>query len=63
MESQLRILSDIKSKFKDIPIIEVENKVDITRLDTERIKISSLEGEGLEDLKEMIIVNIREIET
>jgi len=54
MDSQLRILSDIKSSFSDIPIIEVENKMDIVKLDSERIKICALGGEGLERLREVI---------
>lgn len=58
MDSQLRILSDIKSSFSDIPIIEVENKMDIVKLDSERIKICALGGEGLEKLRDVIETNL-----
>jgi len=58
IDIQLRILSDIRSKFPDITIIEVENKIDIVNLDTQRIKISALKGEGIEGLKEVIIANL-----
>jgi nucleolar GTP-binding protein len=58
MDIQLRILSDIRSKFPNIKIIEVENKIDIVNLDTQRIKISALKGEGIEGLKEVIIANL-----
>lgn len=55
LDSQLRILSDIKSRFPDITIIEVENKVDIMSLETDRIKISALNGLGMERLREEIV--------
>ncbi len=58
LDSQLRILSDIKSSFSDIPIIEVENKMDIVKLDSERIKICALGGEGLEKLRDVIETNL-----
>jgi nucleolar GTP-binding protein len=57
IDSQLRILSDIRSRFPDITIIEVENKVDIMSLETDRIKISALKGDGMESLREEIIAN------
>ncbi|MEE9152044.1 MAG: GTPase [Thermoplasmata archaeon] len=58
MDSQLRILSDIRSRFSDIPMIEVENKMDMMRLDSPRLKISALGGEGLKKLKEVILANL-----
>jgi nucleolar GTP-binding protein len=59
MGSQLRILSDIRSRFPDITIIEVENKVDIMSLETDRIKISALNGLGMESLREAIVANFK----
>jgi nucleolar GTP-binding protein len=56
MDSQLRILSDIKARFPEVPIIEVENKVDILRYDSTRLKISALESEGVEALMEILFV-------
>lgn len=58
IDLQLHILSDIRSRFADIPLIEVENKVDIMRSDTQRIKISALDGEGVERLREVIITSV-----
>jgi len=60
MDMQLRILSDINSQFSGIPIIEVENKVDILRLESTRLKISAIEKKGIEDLKEAILANFHE---
>lgn len=58
IDSQLALLADIKSRFADIPIIEVENKVDIQRSDAARIKISALEGEGIEELRNVLVAGI-----
>ena len=58
IDSQLRILSDIRSRFSDIPMIEVENKMDMVRLDSPRLKISALGGGGLKKLKEVILANL-----
>jgi len=55
MEAQLAILSDVKSNFPDIPVLEVENKVDLLRHPSDRIKISALEGEGVSGLKELLV--------
>ena len=59
VDSQLRILSDIKSRFSQIPIIEVENKSDIVELDTPRQKISALQGEGVSELRDAILSNLK----
>ncbi|UCG68215.1 MAG: 50S ribosome-binding GTPase [Thermoplasmata archaeon] len=56
IDSQLSILSDIKSRFPEIPIIEVENKVDLVRLDSPRLKTSALNGEGIEKLREVVVL-------
>lgn len=58
IDSQLRILSDIRSQFSDIPIIEVENKADILKVETPRLKISALEGEGIEELRRVVVSNL-----
>lgn len=60
MDLQLRILSDINSQFSGLPIIEVENKVDIIRSESNRLKISAIEETGIKDLKEAIIAIFRE---
>jgi nucleolar GTP-binding protein len=59
-EAQLAILSDIKSNFPDIPVLEVENKMDLANVPSKRLKISALEGEGVERLREVIVEKVRE---
>ncbi|UCE36311.1 MAG: 50S ribosome-binding GTPase [Thermoplasmata archaeon] len=59
MDSQLRILSDIKTRFREISVIEVENKVDIVKLDTSRFKISALRGDGVMELKDIVVSNLK----
>ncbi len=53
--AQLAILSDIKSNFPDIPVLEVENKMDLVQIPSKRLKISALEGLGVAELKEMLV--------
>ena len=57
-EAQLAILSDIKSNFPDIPVLEVENKMDIAKTTSQRLKISALEGEGVAELKERLVATV-----
>lgn len=54
IDVQLNLLSKIREMF-EIPIVEVENKIDISRTESNRIKISALNGEGIEELREKII--------
>ena len=61
MESQLAILSEIKSRFSNIPILEVENKGDLVRLDTNRQKISALEGGGVLELEDILVSRLKDI--
>ncbi|MFW6048414.1 MAG: NOG1 family protein [Candidatus Natronoplasma sp.] len=54
IEEQESLAKEIKQTFPDIPIIEVENKIDLVKRDNERLKISSFEETNLEKLKELI---------
>jgi len=45
----------VKKEFKSIPIIEVENKVDLERSKSGRVKISASTGKGVSDLVDSII--------
>jgi nucleolar GTP-binding protein len=53
LDSQFSILSGIREAFPGIEILEVENKSDIMRTDSENMKISALSGEGVEDLRNL----------
>ncbi len=54
MEQQEKLLKEIKTEFDDIKLIEVENKSDLEKTSSERLKISALEGENLEELTQDI---------
>ena len=57
LEVQLNLLAKIKEMF-DIPIIEVENKIDLKKIDSKRIKISAKNGEGIEEFKKRILTGL-----
>lgn len=50
MEKQTRLLGNIRSNFRDVPIITVESKTDVMRTDGEAMRISTVTGEGMVDL-------------
>ena len=54
MEKQEHLLAEVRTLFQSRMIIEVENKVDEKRIESPRIKISALTGEGVEALVEQI---------
>jgi nucleolar GTP-binding protein len=58
LNSQLEILSDIKSMFSNIEIIVVENKSDIQKTNSENLKISALKGEGIDEFLETVVAKI-----
>ncbi len=53
-ESYQRALLDRIKSLTQAPIIEVESKADMVKTPSSRLKVSSLTGEGLEKLKEVI---------
>lgn len=55
LESQNSLLSQIKKTFKASKIIEVENKIDIFKSDSENIKVSCETKEGIDYLKEFVV--------
>jgi len=54
LEKQENLLEEIRRDF-NVPIIEVENKADLLRTDSPRLKISAKTGEGVEELVEKVI--------
>ncbi len=54
MEEQLKLLGEIKKDFH-IPMLEVENKVDLVKKDSSRLKISAKTGAGVRDVVETIL--------
>lgn len=62
MEDQLALLDSVKKGFEGLPIIEVENKVDMVKTHSDRLKISALTGEGVQDLISRVIPMLRATE-
>jgi nucleolar GTP-binding protein len=62
MEKQERLLTSVRENFPGIPIIEVENKVDVLRSDSERLKMSAINGEGVEVLLDQIKLHFKDME-
>ena len=54
LQDQLRLLESVKKDF-DVPIIEVENKLDLKKTGSERIKVSALTWEGIEALRAEVL--------
>ncbi len=54
LEPQLKLLEDIEDAFP-VPVMAVENKCDLLKTESERLKISAKSGEGVEKLKNGII--------
>ena len=59
MEIQERLLTEVRAAFPEIPILEVENKTDVSVSTTARQKVSALSGEGCEDVIETALAVIR----
>lgn len=58
IERQERLLETIKENFSEIPLIVVENKCDLFKSDTQRLKISAETGENLDLLTQEMLRNV-----
>ncbi len=56
---QLALLDSLKRNFPSIPMIEVENKADVLRTGSGRLAISAVSGEGVEELRKMLIDSLK----
>ncbi|WP_455392687.1 NOG1 family protein [[Eubacterium] cellulosolvens] len=54
IDEQNRLLVELRKLFGEIKIIAIENKMDISQTDTANLKISALDGTGLDELMEVI---------
>jgi nucleolar GTP-binding protein len=62
MDQQMNLLRSVRENFPDIQIIEVENKVDLLRSGSDRLKISAANGEGTDALVEVLVRTLVAIE-
>jgi nucleolar GTP-binding protein len=58
MGSQENLLRTIRREFAGIPVIPVENKMDIATTSSDRMKISALEGSHVENLVDLVVETI-----
>ncbi|UCF08461.1 MAG: GTPase, partial [Thermoplasmata archaeon] len=61
LDAQMHILENIRSNFPHIPVIEVENKVDILKGETNRLKISALNGDGIDKLRNVMVERVGDL--
>ena len=61
MEKQTALLGNIRSNFEGVPILVVESKCDVMKTDADVMRISSVTGEGMPELKDALITKLREI--
>lgn len=55
MAEQMNLLESTRKAFPGITIIEVENKSDLKRTRSKRLKVSALNDEGMEELMRLVI--------
>jgi nucleolar GTP-binding protein len=54
LDMQLSLLKEVKKMFP-VPVIEVENKCDILKTNSDRLKISALTSDGIDELMEKVL--------
>jgi len=59
MQEQVHLLENIKKEFVGVQVIEVENKVDMLRTDSARLKISASTGKGVEGLIDAVVKTLK----
>jgi nucleolar GTP-binding protein len=59
MEDQEHLFKAIKKEFSSVPIIEVENKTDMVKTKSDRMKLSAITGDGVPKLVEAIVALLK----
>ena len=59
MSDQEHLLDTVKHEFKNVPIVEVENKADLLKSDGERTKISASTGKGVSGLVDRLVAMLK----
>lgn len=62
MEKQTALLDSIRKGFTDVPIIVTESKCDLKRTDSDHVKFSAETGEGMEELRALIVSELKKID-
>ena len=61
MDKQMDLLESILKGFEGIPIFVAESKSDLMRTDSDNIHFSAETGDGMEELKGLILKELRRI--
>lgn len=62
MEGQLRLLESVKALFPDVPILVVENKVDMIDSGSDRLKMSAATGVGVQEVMAALRESVKHLE-
>ncbi len=63
MEGQLRLLESVKTLFPGVPILVVENKVDMIDSGSDRLKMSAATGVGVQEVMEALRESVKHLES
>jgi len=63
MEGQLRLLESVKTLFPDVPILVVENKVDMIDSGSDRLKMSAATGVGVIEVMAALRDSVKHLES
>jgi nucleolar GTP-binding protein len=61
MVKQMALLESVQKGFVSVPIIVAESKLDIIRTNSDNVHFSAQTGEGMDELRSMLIKQLREI--
>lgn len=59
MSDQEHLLATVKREFEKVPIIEVDNKADLIKSNSERMKISASTGKGVSSLVDRLVAILK----
>ncbi len=62
MEGQLRLLESVRELFPGVPVIVVENKMDILDSGSDRLKMSAVSGQGVPEVMAALLDSIKHLE-
>ena len=60
MSQQERILETIKREFSPVPVVEIENKADMSKSQSGRVKISAETGAGVQKLVDSLVEKLKD---
>jgi nucleolar GTP-binding protein len=62
MESHLKLLESVRELFPGVPMLVVENKVDIVNSGSDRMKMCAATGEGVPEVMTALLESMKHLE-